>query len=97
MDYVVMTEITKLASMLAKADIPFEIVCWIVGEKPAIQIASPSKSDCIVDAALTSFTYGAEKGFLEVLGSANPDKPSDDVVGWLTAEEAFEYFINTKE
>ena len=92
MDYIIMTEITKLTCMLAKADIPFEIVCWTLEGKPAIQVASPSKSDCIVDAALTSFTYGSDKGLLEVLGSANPDKPSDDVVGWLTAEEAFEYF-----
>lgn len=89
----VMKEITKLACMLAKADIPFEIACWIVIDEVAIQIASPNKKDRVVDAALSpKCTYGWEKGLLEVLGTANPNKPNDDVVGWLTAEEAFEYF-----
>ena len=31
------------------------------------------------------------------MGSVNPDAPNEDVVGWLTAAEAFKYFINPKE
>lgn len=90
----IMTEITKLTCMLAKADIPFEIVCWSgLGGEPAIQVASPDKESCVVDAAFSPMaTYGSEEGLLEVLGSANPNKPNNDVVGYLTAEEAFEYF-----
>ena len=89
----IMTELTKLAIMLAKADIPFEIVSWVAIGDAAVQIASPNKENCIVDAALApKCTYGADEGLLEVLGSANPNKPNNDVVGYLTAEEAFEYF-----
>ena len=88
----VMKEITKLACMLAKADIPFEIVCWSVAEgKSAIQVASPNKESCVVDAAYApGATYGWERGLIEVLGTANPNKPNDDVVGYLTAKDVIE-------
>ena len=88
-------ELNTLACMLAKADIPFEIVAFIIDGEPAIQIASPSKKDCVVDAVSHKFTYGGSEGLLEVLGSANPNCPNDDVVGWCTASEAFQYFTET--
>lgn len=87
-----MNEITKLAVLLAKENIPFEIHTWVVCDRPAIQIASPSKDNMLVDAACSFITYGGDEGLLEVLGSVNPEEPNDDVVGWLTAEQAFKYF-----
>ena len=89
------TEINKLAQMLAKADIPFEIVAFIVDGEPTIQIASPNKKNCVVDAVSHKFSYGGNEGLLEVLGSANPNCPNYDVVGWCTASEAFQYFVET--
>lgn len=87
-----MNEITKLAVLLAKEDIPFEIHPFVLCGEPAIQIASPSKKDTIVDAVCHKFSYGGNAGYLEVLGSVNPNEPNDDVVGWLTAEQALKYF-----
>lgn len=89
---VVMTEMTKLATLLAKADIPFELVAWVCNDEPTIQICSPSRVDCLVDAVCHHFSYGGQYGYLEVMGSVNPQQPNDDVVGWLTANEAFMYF-----
>lgn len=87
------TEINKLAQMLAKADVPFEIVAWVLDGEAVIQIASPSKKNCVVDAVSHKFSYGGTEGLLEVLGSANPNCPNDDVVGWLTANEALQFFM----
>ena len=86
------TEITKLAVLLAKEDIPFELVAWDCGGEATIQIASPSKENCVVDAICHKYSYGGKQGLIEVMGSANLNLPNDDVVGWLTANEAFEYF-----
>ena len=91
-----MTELTKLACLLAKADIPFELYAFPAGDECAIQIASPSKENQLVDAVSHKFCYGGSEGLIEVLGSVNPKLPNHDVVGWLTAEQAFPYFVNEK-
>ena len=85
-------EITKLACLLAKANIPFELVAWDCGGEPTIQIASPSKEHCLVDAVSHRYSYGGTQGLIEVMGSANPNLPVRDVRGWLTANEAFQFF-----
>lgn len=87
------SELSKLAALLGKANIPFEIASWVMGGEACLTLCSPSQKDCKVDAASHSFIYGGEAGLLEVLGSVNPAAPNDDVVGWLTAEEAFKYFV----
>lgn len=89
-----MTEITKLAKMLAKEDIPFELYPWIVNGEATIQIASPDKEHCVVDAVCHQYSYGGKSGLLEVLGSANPNLPNEDVKGWMTANEAYQYFTS---
>lgn len=86
------TEMTKLARLLAKADIPFELIAWECGGEPTWQIASPDRAHCRVDAVSHKYSYGGTKGLLEVMGSANINLPNDDVVGWLTADEAFQFF-----
>lgn len=88
----IMPEITKLAILLAKNNVPFELVAWDCGG-PTIQIASPSKENCVVDAICYKYSYGGPSGLLEVLGSANPNCPNEDVAGWLTANEALQYFM----
>lgn len=87
-----MNEITKLAILLAKENIPFELNAFIILEKPTIQICSPNKKNAVVDAVCHNFSYGGPQGLIEVLGSRNVNNPNDDVVGWLTAEEAIVYF-----
>ena len=86
-----MNEITKLAVLLAKENIPFELNAFMVDE-PTVQICFPDKKNVIVDAVCHNFSYGGPEGLIEVLGSRNVNNPNDDVVGWLTAEEAIVYF-----
>jgi hypothetical protein len=83
-------ELTKLACLLAKADIPFELVAWTLCDEPTIQIAAPNKANCVIDAVCHAHSYGGNAGLLEIMG---PDVDEcDDVLGWLSAEEAFEHF-----
>ena len=91
----IMSEATKLTKLLAKNNIPYEISTFRLGDFPAIKIACPSEAECVVDAVCHPFSYGGKEGYLEVLGSCNPHMENDDVVGWLTAEEAFQYFNGT--
>lgn len=86
------TEMTKLATLLAKEDIPFEIVVWAIGEEPCLMIASPDADHRVVDAVCHQYSYGGKEGLIEVLGSANPNLPNSDIKGWMTANEAFQYF-----
>lgn len=91
-DYKKIVEMNKLMKMLVKAGIPFEIRPVDVLGEPTLQICSPSVQDCVVDAVCNACAYGGKEGLIEVLGSANPNLPNDDVVGWCTANEAFQYF-----
>lgn len=79
---------TKLAVLLAKADIPFELRGITCGDAAAsVQICSPSVDNCLIDAICHQYSYGGKEGLLEILGTG-----LDDVAGWLSAEEAFTYF-----
>lgn len=88
-----MKEMNLLIKELIAKNIPFEIWPFIVMGKPTFQICFPSKENCLVDAVSHECSYGGPKGLIEVLGSVNSDYPNDDVVGWLTAKEAVNYFI----
>ena len=81
-----MTEITKLAVLLAKANIPFEITSC----NDAPQICYPQRVERVCDAVCHKFSYGGDEGLLEILGLVDTDEIGDDVEGWLTADEVFE-------
>lgn len=89
-----MNEINKLVCLLAKANIAFELCPFPIGGECTLQICYPDKDTCKVDAVSHQYSYGGKDGLIEVLGSVNPDFPNYDVVGWLTAEEAFPYFVD---
>lgn len=83
-----MDNMTKLAVLLTKADIPFELRGQISTlDTASVQICSPSVDNCLIDAICHQYSYGGNQGLLEILAVG-----LDDVVGWLSAEEAFEYF-----
>jgi hypothetical protein len=82
-----MTEMNKLAVLLAKNNIPFEIKAWNIQNKPTWQICTPSIADTKVDAVCHEFSYGHHDGLIEIMSAFE-----EDVVGWLTAEEALPYF-----
>ena len=92
-----MNEMNKLVVILAKAGVEFEIGTFIVGGGSTFQICSPSKKNCKVDAISHKYSYGGPEGLIEVLGTADEvNAPNDDVMGWLTAEEAAKYFFKGK-
>lgn len=82
-----MTEMNKLAVLLAKNNIPFEIRAWDFIDKPTWQICYPSIADIKVDAVCHAGSYGHERGLIEIMSAFE-----EDVVGWLTADEALPYF-----
>lgn len=83
-----MDELLKLIKLLAKANIPFEIFPFTIGDyNTTYQVCYPNKQDCICDAICHKYSYGYEQGLLEIMGLGK--LPEDDVEGWLTAEEVF--------
>lgn len=96
-------EMTKLVSLIAKADIPFEIIgtdrtnCYDGSEYITYNICVPDSDTAqhcsgAIDAASADTTYGGRRGLIEVMGFRGCECITDnDVVGYLTAEEAFEY------
>ena len=94
-------EMTKLVSLIAKANIPFEIIAsdrigyYDQNEYITYNIAVPSSDIAnhysgAMDAASSDSTYGGRDGLIEVMGFRScKDITNHDVVGWLTAEEAF--------
>lgn len=87
-----MNELLKLVKLLAKADIPFEIFPFTLGEYiTTYQVCYPNKQDCVCDAICHKYSYGYAQGLLEIMGLG---ADLDDVEGWLTAEQVFERIRN---
>lgn len=84
-------ELTKLAVLLAKADIPFEIYPFSFCGESTFMIASPNEENRVIDAVCHKGSCGGKKGLLEIM--AEDVGFFDDVLGDLTAEQAFEYFV----
>ena len=95
-----MTEMNNLIKLLAKADIPFEIIPFsmpCMDKKCSLQVRSPSSEDCKIDAVCHNYSYGGDRGLIEVMGDCVRSEEGDSVRGWLTAEQAFEYFKKANE
>lgn len=79
-------EINKLANLLDNAGIPYEMeeLCggWL--------LCYPTKKDRKSDVICHKYSYGHEKGLLEMMGLVPDDWEDDDVQGYMTAEEVFE-------
>lgn len=90
------SELTRLVVLLSKNDIPFEIELYkwytdLISHKDDIrmQILTPTVKDAVVDAV----SLDNRDGWIEILDR----KFTGDVVPYLTAEEAFEYFKDIYE
>lgn len=89
-------EMSKLAALLGKNDIPF-LLRTIWSAEPSntgllILIPDEKYGRAIIDASITIGTYGSEQGLVEIMAhSCVSDVTGDDVIGWLDAEDAFEY------
>jgi hypothetical protein len=88
-------EMNNLIVMLAKADIPFEVAAFPYKMRDgdeSIQIFCPSMEHSRIDAVSHFGTYGYERGLIETMSDLRPD-----VDGYLTAEEAFQFFKDVWE
>lgn len=90
------SELTRLVVLLSKNDIPFEIGLYkwytdLISHKDDIrmQILTPTVKDAVVDAV----SLDNQDGLIEILDR----KFTEDVISYLTAEEAFEYFKDIYE
>ena len=76
--------ILKLDELLNTAGIPHALdKCWD-GWRIAYP-CSPKDGACEIDFIQNGQSYGSKQGFLEML-----DWRTDEVVGWLSVEQAFE-------
>ena len=95
-----MSEMNKLIKLLAKNDIPFEVRSINIlpyGEDypgSTIQICSPSDKNIWVDAICHRGSYGGKEGLIEIMGIFEED---DGVIGHLTAEQAYGYFVKVRD
>lgn len=92
-------EMNKLIRLLALNGIPFEVLSFPAFSAPreedadfGLQIFSPSLKNPMIDAVCHWGTYGYEKGLIEIKTSLHADYMDDGIRGWLSAEEALEYF-----
>lgn len=90
-------EIFRLAKMLKDAKIPFDFYEMAPKAKRFIpewehyHINYPSRDDWTISVIEGFGSYGEQDDKLELMGGLTPDElEENDVVGWLTAEEAFE-------
>ena len=82
--------IKTLADMLFDHCIPFELTTDAEGNERN-QIWYPSKKNNVCDVICHRYSYGYERGLLEIMGLLTEEESEvDSVVGWLTAEDVFE-------
>jgi hypothetical protein len=89
-----MTEMEKLAALLKESNLPFEVIEFEIGGEKTPQICAPDAEHHHIDAVCHKYSYGHERGLLEVMahGPYYAEITDYDVVGYLTATEAFELF-----
>ena len=93
------TEMNKLIHLLADYGVPFEVQPMTVCEEATFAIVCRSVDGSkVVDAVShETLSLGGREGLIEVLGSLNPDYPNDDVIGYLTADQAYKFFLSEPE
>ena len=96
-------EMAKLIAMLVNANVEFELAPFarytikngkVTNEVEAwIEILAPNSKNPKISVSMTYSTQGGKDGLLELLKyTDNGNFFSEDPIGWLKAEEAFEYF-----
>lgn len=88
------TEMNRLIEMLNNANIPFELTTDINGNKNN-QVWYPSYKNSVCDVICHQYSYGGDKGLLEIMGLLTEEEAEyDSVVGYLTAENVFKRIEN---
>lgn len=88
------TEILRLKTMLEEAKIPFIFHNFHDG----YQIVITRGHTKLCDAIEHRYSYGSQENLLEIMGALKEEEgSSQDVCGYLTAEEVFKRFKYCKE
>lgn len=87
-----MTELNKLAVMLARAGIPFEIKAFNIDKEATWSIVYPCDALKKISSVSHQFSYGGDKGLIEIWRIR-----SNETIGYLNAKAAFEYFNGGNE
>lgn len=90
-------EMRKLVKLLDEAKIPYE---KNVDFDNCLQLIYPNQEQRISDVICNNYSYGHEKGLLEIMGLVDIDKVGDSVEGHLTAADVFsrwqEHYLTVK-
>lgn len=93
MDITANKEMNKLIGLLSAKGIPFEVAANVWHDEACIFICSPSVEECQLDAVSHYYSYGGQQGLIEIMGCGDASEiTGEDVIGWLSAEEALAYF-----
>lgn len=76
-----------LIDRLTSANIPFELTTDCCGNENG-QLWYPSYENSICDVICHKYSYGGDKGLLEIQGLVD-EEYEDGIQGWLTAENVF--------
>lgn len=78
-----MTQMTKLAMLLAEVTIPYQLIAQVGYGTPQIYV--PNADIPILDVVCNEISYGNKEGLLEIYDESY----EGETIGWLTAEKAF--------
>lgn len=79
-------EMRKLVKLLDEAKIPYEKT---IDFDNCLQLIYPNQEQRVSDVISNNYSYGHEKGLLEIMGLVDIDKVGDSVEGHLTASDVF--------
>ena len=80
-----MTEMEKLIDLLNTYHIPH----MITENLGTPQVWYPSYQHCVCDVICHRYSYGGQRGLLEMMGLVDEDDIGDSVEGYLTADVVF--------
>ena len=84
------SEMIKLKNKLEDVNIPF-VAEYDDFYRLHIMYPNNWNNSCRCSVICHEYSYGFEEGLLEIMGLlTEEEKESDDVVGWLTADNVFE-------
>lgn len=87
-----MSELKKLEKYLKDNGIRYTLNSVCGGAPDQIVVPSLDPYEREWDVVCHEYSYGGRQGLLEIMGSivTAEERESDDVVGWLTAEDVIE-------
>lgn len=88
MNFMKLTEMQKLETMLVVSGIPFQQSIHPLTKTP--MVFYPSAKNRVCDVVCHQFSYGYKMGLLEIMGLTTEEETMDGVLGWLTSRDVFE-------